>query len=64
MAVTVNKYGNNANRLTAELYGLSTDEKPVEEIEGVAIENGSVFIEIDTGNSYFYDKENKEWLEQ
>lgn len=44
-----------------ELRGLSTDEKPVE-IENGTIENGSVFIEIDTQDVYIYDGENKEWL--
>jgi hypothetical protein len=43
-----------------ELRGLSSDEKPVE-IENGTIENGSVFIEIDTGDVYIFDSENKEW---
>lgn len=43
-----------------ELRGLSSDEKPVE-IENGTIENGSVFIEIDTGDVYIFDAENKEW---
>lgn len=41
-----------------ELRGLSTDEKPIENIE-----NGSVFIEIDTGKIYMYDLENEQWME-
>ena len=45
-----------------ELRGLSTDEKPVE-IENGTIENGSVFIEIDTGDVYIFDSVNKEWNE-
>ena len=43
-----------------ELRGLSSDEKPVE-IENGTIENGSVFIEIDTGDVYIFDALNKEW---
>lgn len=43
-----------------ELRGLSSDEKPVE-IENGTIENGSIFIEIDTGDVYIFDSENKEW---
>lgn len=43
-----------------ELRGLSTDEKPIE-IENGTIENGSVFIEIDTGDVYIFDSVNKEW---
>ena len=41
-----------------ELRGLSTDEKPTEEIE-----NGTVFIEIDTGKIFLFDLENEEWKE-
>ena len=44
----------------AELRGLSTDTKP-EKMNGQDIENGSIFIEIDTGDIYFYDLENKQW---
>ena len=44
-----------------ELRGLSTDEKPIE-IENGTSENGSVFIEIDTGDVYIFDAENKEWI--
>ena len=35
-------------------YGLSTDEKP-------KAENGSCFIEIDTGDAYFYDAAGAQW---
>ena len=44
-----------------ELRGLSTDEKPVE-IENGTIENGSVFIEIDTQKVYIYNIVTKEWV--
>ena len=44
-----------------ELRGLSTDTKPTELDEGV-IENGSVFIAIDTQDVFLYDGENEEWL--
>lgn len=43
-----------------ELRGLSTDDKPTT-IENGTIENGSVFIEIDTSNVYIFDGENKKW---
>lgn len=46
-----------------ELRGLSTDEKPVDEINNTNIDNGSVFIEIDTGKVYMFDLENTEWKE-
>lgn len=41
-----------------ELRGLSTDPKPTE-----GIENGSIFIEIDTGKFFMYDGENQLWKE-
>lgn len=39
-----------------EICGLSTDEKPIE-----AYVTGSVFIEVDTGNAYFFDEVGQEW---
>lgn len=63
MAVTMNEYGNTANKPTAVLYGLSTDTKPTREYNNSSIVNGSVFIEMDTGDAYFYDEENELWKE-
>lgn len=45
-----------------ELRGLSTDPKP-DTYNNKTINNGSVFIEIDTGKIYMYDLENKQWKE-
>jgi hypothetical protein len=45
-----------------EIRGLSTDEKPTS-IKNGTIENGSTFIEIDTGSVFIYDGENKTWIE-
>lgn len=61
--VTLNKYGDKANRVWLELYGLSTDEKPVEQFENVFIGNASTFFEMDSGKSFIYDEENKKWWE-
>ena len=41
-----------------EARGLSTDNKPT-----TGIANGSIFIEMDTGKVYFYDKTNTTWRE-
>lgn len=49
-------------KITVELRGLSTDAKPTE-INGKTIDNGSTFIEMDTGKIFFYDLENEEWKE-
>jgi len=49
-------------RVSAELRGLSTDEKPTT-INRSTIENGSSFIEIDTGKVYLYDIDSETWKE-
>lgn len=43
-----------------ELRGLSSDTKPTQ-LDGETIENGSVFIEMDTQKVFFFDAENEEW---
>ena len=48
--------------VSVELRGLSTDEKPTMLDEKI-VDNGSIFIEIDTQKIYFYDLENEEWKE-
>lgn len=48
------------NKISAELRGLSTDTKPTT-IGDKAIDNGSVFIEIDTQKIYFFDADSEEW---
>jgi CRISPR/Cas system CSM-associated protein Csm4 (group 5 of RAMP superfamily) len=68
--ITISKNENtkikgNDRYILVELRGLSTDEKPTvydEEIDSY-IDNGSTFIEIDTGKIYFYDLENEQWNE-
>ena len=57
-----NKIGPEETKITVELRGLSTDTKPTE-INNKTIDNGSTFVEIDTGKIYFYDLENTEWKE-
>lgn len=52
----------NNTKMEVELRGLSTDEKPTT-IKGAVVDNGSVFIEIDTGKLFMYDLENEQWKE-
>lgn len=40
-----------------DLRGLSGDSKPT----GDEVPNGSSFLEMDTGNVYFWDKANGQW---
>lgn len=61
MATTMSKYGASINRPLCEIAGLSTDNKPIDKVEDVYIQNGSKFIEMDTDKEYLFDGENKEW---
>lgn len=47
-------------RRNVEYYGLSTDTKPT----GEDIDNAAVLYEMDTGNTYLYDKTGETWLLQ
>ena len=48
------------NYVSVELRGLSTEEKPLQ-VAGKYVDNGSVYIEIDTGKLFFFDLENEQW---
>lgn len=55
-------YEKGEEKMSVELRGLSTDEKPIN-IGSTIVDNGSAFIEIDTGKVFLYDLENEEWEE-
>lgn len=59
--ITLKKYGKTYNMAPLELSGLSTDNKPINNYQTYTIVNGSIFEEIDTGNTYKYDAENDTW---
>lgn len=59
--ITINKIGNTVSVPQLEIYCKSTDVKPIREYQGKPIPNGSILIEIDTGDSYFYDEETHTW---
>lgn len=61
--VTCSKYGDRPNRMWMELYGLSTDEKPIGKMGTIGIGNSSTFYEMDTKKAYIYDEENHRWLD-
>ena len=61
--VTLNKYGTRTNRVWLELYGLSTDEKPIEKFENTFIGNASTFLEMDSKKYWIYHEENHKWHE-
>lgn len=53
---------NEKPKFLVELRGLATDDKP-QVLENGDIENGSQFIEINTGDLFLYDIESKTWKE-
>ena len=61
--ITLNKYGDKCNRVYLELYGISTDTKPIEKFENVFIGNGSTLYEMDTKRAWIYSEENHTWYE-
>ena len=50
MAVTIDKIGGNSESKHAEIFGLSTDTKPIK-----SIDINDLFIELDTGDAYYWD---------
>ena len=61
--ITLNKYADESNRAWMELYGLSTDEKPIEIFDGVYIGNASTLYLMDTKELWMYSEEDKTWYE-
>lgn len=60
--VTMSDYGKQTNTPISVFFGLSTDTKPTGSFEDTPINNGSVFIEMNTGDSYFYNKASSTWV--
>lgn len=50
------------SRYRFDLIGKSTDQKPIQSYNHRIIENGSSFIEMDTGLIYFFDEDNQIWI--
>lgn len=59
--VTATRVEGNNERSTFSFKGLAADTKPIGTWEGAIIENGSSFLEIDTQNVVFFDRENQTW---
>lgn len=57
-----NTIRNKISYILSEFRGLSTDDKPTTWKDS-QVENGSVFIEIDTGDVYMYNLTSQEWNE-
>lgn len=61
--ITCNKYSDRPNRSYMELYGLSTDEKPIKKMGTIYIGNASTLYTMDDKKFYMYDEENHQWHE-
>lgn len=61
--ITLNKYADTPNRAWLELYGLSTDIKPIEKFGSTYIGNASTYYEMDSKKLFIYDEENHQWFE-
>lgn len=61
--VTLLKVGDECWAKQLEICGLSTDEKPVDTINGVDIVNGSIFTEMDTKAVFMYSQSDSHWYE-
>ena len=62
--VTLNRVGGTNIDRNADFYGKSTDTKPTKANgEGLKLQNGDTFIEIDTSNVFFYDVDTDTWLQ-
>lgn len=55
--ITLYRPANYNNPRASEFAGRSIDTKPID------VENGSIYKEIDTGRTYRFDAENKQWME-
>ena len=61
--VSLIKVGGQHNSRVLELYGLSTDEKPINKINGLHILNGSTYLEMDTSKVFVYSESDETWYE-
>ena len=61
--VTLLKVGNECWAKQLDICGLSTDEKPIDTIDGIDVVNGSTFLEMDTKKVYMYSRSDTTWYE-
>lgn len=57
--ISLIKVGEKSNNSSKEFVGLSADTKP----DDSTIQNGSLFLEMDTKKIFIWDRENKTWRE-
>ena len=60
--ITTDRIAGQTDGRSSDFRGLSTDTKPTK-ANGKDVENGSIFLEMDTSKVYAYDVENDTWRE-
>ncbi len=60
--ITLMKIGDRPNTNSLEIWGKSTDEKPIGQFEGVDITNCSTYFAFDTKEMFAYDKDTDTWV--
>lgn len=50
----------NGETKAIEFRGLSTDTKPTT-FDGKKVQNGAIYLEMDSGKVYLFDAENEQW---
>lgn len=59
--MVINKKFNTDFASTWEIFGLSTEEKPTIANGGTPVPDKTIFVELDTAEGYFYDKDADTW---
>ncbi len=59
--MTITKNKNSTNTTIVDIVGESTEIKPIIFHEGYLISSGSTYKENDTGDTYMYYKETRQW---
>lgn len=60
--MTVERIAGQTDGRSSEFRGLSTDTKPTK-ANGKDVENGSSYLEMNTGKVFMYDEQNDIWYE-
>ena len=55
--------GSIVNSYIYSFTGLSTDTKPTQTYKNTQIQNGSSFVEMDTGTVFMYNEDGPAWIE-
>ncbi|MBQ9302015.1 hypothetical protein [Butyrivibrio sp.] len=60
--ITAKRGDGTSTRAEFSFKGLAADTKPTGTYQGIEIENGSSFLELDTKTIMFYDEASQSWV--